>query len=244
MNERYQRQWEALGTVDPFWAVLSDSRMKDGRWDSDTFFRTGHVEIEVLLKRVAELGVDLSFDMVVDYGCGVGRLSRALSASFRQVIAVDISQAMLNVARAENQCCSNIRFIRTRGDELMAIPDESVDLVYSNIVLQHSPRRIQALLIAEFSRILRRGGTLVFQTPSHPNARSFNGLLHWVAGNRVLNLARRIKHGKGRVMEMHAFGKNAVCECLRVAGMAIVDVETEHSAGPAFVSYRYVSVKR
>ncbi len=244
MNERYQRQWDALGADDPFWAVLTHAGTKDGQWNKEAFFQTGRSEIDGLLERTRQLGIDLRFHRVLDYGCGVGRLSRALATSFDDVVAVDISNAMLDVARAENQHCSNIRFIHTRGNELTAIEDESVDLVYSNIVLQHSPATIQAALIAEFGRVLRRGGALVFQTPSHPDIRRLNGLLHWVVGNRALNLARRIRHGKTRVMEMHAFGKNAVCACLRHAGLTIVDIGQDHSAGPAFVSYRYFSVKR
>ncbi len=244
MNERYQRQWETLGAEDPFWAVLTDPRMKDGGWDKAAFFQTGVDEIDGVLARIAQLGIELQFDTALDYGCGVGRLTRALATPFQRVTALDISDAMLSVARIENQQCANIHFIRTSGVELAAVADESVDLVYSNIVLQHSPQPVQARLIAEFARVLRRGGSLVFQTPSRPNIRSVNGLVHCLAGNRILNLARRLKHGKGRVMEMHAFGKTQVVECLTKAGMGIIDVDDDFSAGPAFVSYRYFSVKR
>jgi ubiquinone/menaquinone biosynthesis C-methylase UbiE len=243
MTDRYRQQWEALGAGDPYWAVITDSRKKGGKWGKGEFFQTGTDEINSVLEKISHLGIQLRLELALDYGCGVGRLSRALSILFRQVIGVDISDSMLSEARSVNVELANIEFLRNNGYSLDSISDETVDLVYTNIVLQHTPRNNQRSLIKEFCRVLRRGGVLVFQTPSHQNMRTIKGVLHFLLGNRILNIIRRIKHGKLCVMEMHTIRKHDVLRLLREEGMTITDAERYDSAGISFISYRYFAVK-
>jgi len=243
MTDLYRQQWEALGADDPYWAVLTDPSKKDGGWNKVDFFQTGIDEIESLLKKTSHLGIQLRFELALDYGCGVGRLSRALSTSFRRVLGVDISDAMLSEARSANAGFDNIQFLRNDGGSLPFVADGTIDLVYSNIALQHSPRKNQRILIKEFCRILRPGGALIFQTPSHPNLGTVNGFLHFLLGNRILNIARRIKHGKTRIMEMHTIRKDEVLKLLTEEGMAILEAERYDPAGTAFINYRYFSIK-
>lgn len=243
MTNRHRKQWESLGTSDPYWAVLTDPRKKNGGWDKTEFFQTGLDEIDSLLKKIRDQGIQLKFGLALDYGCGVGRLSRALSNSFQRVIGVDISDAMLLEARSANSDFSNIQFLRNNGDSLEGIDDNSVDFIYSNIALQHAPRKNQCLLIREFCRALRPGAALVFQTPSHHNALAVNGLLHLLLGNRVLNIIRRIKYGKGHVMELHTISKDLVLNILREEGMSVLEAERYDVAGIAYISYRYFAIK-
>lgn len=243
-DDRYSRQWEALGADDPYWAVLTDPRRKDGGWDKAEFFQTGVAEIGRVLKTLSRLGIAPRFGLALDYGCGVGRLSRALSQRFQRVLGVDIAEAMLAEARTAHAECPNIEFVRNSGDDLAGIDDASVDFIYSNIVLQHAPRTSQRLLIAEFCRVLGAGGVLVFQVPAHPNLRTANGLLHALAGNRLLNVARRLRYGRRGVMEMHTMAKHEVLDLLSAGGMTLVEAERSNASGSAFVGYRYFAVKR
>ena len=243
MTERYRKQWEALGTNDPYWAVLADPRKKDGRWNKAEFFQTGIDEIDSLLIKISRLGMQLKFELAIDYGCGVGRLSRALSTSFQHVLGIDISDSMLSEARSANTGFDNIQFLRNNGDSLSGVADETVEFIYSNIVLQHSPRKIQRLLIREFCRVLRPGATLIFQTPSHPNMGTISGFLYLMLSNRILNIARRIWFGKGHVFEVHTIRKDEVLKLLRNEGLSVLEAERDDSAGPTFVSYRYFALK-
>ena len=243
MSIRYKNQWDALAAEDPYWAVLSSPSNKHGKWDKDVFFRTGTDEINALLQKVVSLGMAPQYELALDYGCGVGRLSRALSLSFKGVLSVDISEAMLLEAQSANKAFGNIRYHQNNGESLENIGDESVDFIYSNIVLQHCPAKIQRLLIKEFCRVLRPGGTLIFQTPSHKNIRTLKGIAHLVLGNRILNLVRRIKNGKAGVMEMHTLRKTEVLRLLGEGGMSLCEAERYDAAGIGFVSYRYFARK-
>ena len=241
-TDRVRKQWDALGAKDPYWAVLTIPDRK-GRWDREAFFRTGVDEIDSVEERLAKFGVHIARDVALDYGCGVGRLSRALADRFAHVIAVDISETMLVEARAANRDHTNIDFVRGSGDALASVADSSVDFVYSNIALQHSPPDTQRALLQEFCRVLRPGGAIALQIPSHANLRTVSGALHAMLGNRVLNIMRRVRYGSDGVMELHALERAKVERLLRACGMTIVHVERFDSAGPAFVSFRYFAAK-
>jgi SAM-dependent methyltransferase len=242
-TNRLRDQWEALGSSDPYWAVLTHPDKKGARWDKDAFFHTGVVEIDEVEARLAKLGISPKRGLALDYGCGVGRLTRALSTRFERVIGVDISESMLQEARTANAAIKNLEFIRGSGQDLAKIPSRSVDFIYSNIVLQHSPPDVQRRVIAEMCRILAEGGALVFQTPSRTNFKSVFGLLQFTLGNRVLNIGRRYYYGKDHVMELHALPKRQVLKLLERASVAVVDSERYDSAGAAFESYRYFCVR-
>ena len=166
MKDRHRQQWEALGHSDPYWAVLAYPTKKGGKWNSQEFFQTGAEEINRVLSRIANHGIQMRFGTVMDFGCGVGRLSRALSRYFEHVIAVDISKSMLEEARAANGEYTNIEFLHNIGEDIATARSESVDFIYSNIVLQQIPARRQEALIREFCRILRRGAVLASSTPA------------------------------------------------------------------------------
>ena len=82
MKDEYNGQWERLGKADAYWAVLTDPKKKDNKWNSADFFRTGEKEIEVVFSDLKELNAEINFNLSLDFGCGVGRLSRALSKKF------------------------------------------------------------------------------------------------------------------------------------------------------------------
>ena len=58
MSDRHRQQWEELGRVDPYWAVISEPGKKGGRWDPEDFFASGANEIRAVLARAAALGID------------------------------------------------------------------------------------------------------------------------------------------------------------------------------------------
>jgi SAM-dependent methyltransferase len=158
---RHQRDWEDLAEVDPLWAVLSDPERRGGRWDVDEFLATGAGDVERVLRVAERLGRPRARARVLDFGCGVGRVTRAFAAHFEDALGVDVSARMVEHARTLNADVPNCRFEVTPPLE-----PSSFDLVYSRIVLQHLPRRRDALAaVGGFLRVVRPDGLVVFQLP-------------------------------------------------------------------------------
>src|SRR3954466_15239886 len=72
--------WQALGEDDPLWAILSQPDKRGGRWDADTFFAAGEQEVAAILAHCAALARPQAHRLALDFGCGVGRLTRALAS--------------------------------------------------------------------------------------------------------------------------------------------------------------------
>jgi SAM-dependent methyltransferase len=103
---------------------------------------------------------------VLDFGCGVGRLSQALADYADEVVGVDISAPMLEVARRIDRTQGRCTFVHNDAPDLSRFPDGHIDLVYTVLVLQHLPRPVIEHYLAELLRVLRPDGTAVIQVPT------------------------------------------------------------------------------
>lgn len=165
--EKLQAVWNRLGADDPLWAVLSDPAMKGGRWELDEFMLTGadHVQ-RYLVDRVRRHGLSLG-DRVLDFGCGVGRLSQALASHATRVVGIDIAASMIDLAKRINAHPDSVDFIHFDGRRF-PFADNSFDSAVSLMVVQHSPPEVQLRSLLELQRVVRPGGVVVVQIPSEP----------------------------------------------------------------------------
>lgn len=114
-----------------------------------------------LLERVAAL--PLQPQVVLDLGAGTGRGSAALKQRFpkAEVVAVDIALPMLREARRHVGWWRPFRRVNA---DVRALPfaDASCDFLFSNLCLQW----IEELgpVLAEFRRVLKPGGWLLFSS--------------------------------------------------------------------------------
>lgn len=122
----------------------------------------------VLQRRVADELVErleivhLDPARILDVGCGTGHALAALERRFRgaEVIGLDIAQAMLRRVPRRG------RWLRRRplvaaDAEALPLPSSSVELLFSNMVLQWCDAE---RAMSEFVRVLRPGGLLVFSS--------------------------------------------------------------------------------
>lgn len=163
----HKEDWEELAKLDPLWAICSDPKGKHGRWDLDEFFQSGEAITADVMESAERLRRPRDRASALDFGCGVGRITRALAQCFDECIGVDISEEMVTEARDLNRSVPNCSFIVNTVDHLGAFGDNRFDFVYTKAVLQHLPdTRVIRAYIAEFVRVLKPGGLLVFQLPS------------------------------------------------------------------------------
>jgi SAM-dependent methyltransferase len=160
--------WERHAQHDPLWAILSDPTKKGRKWDLQAFFETGAREISIVLYRLAELDLAIPREAALDFGCGVGRLTQALASHFDQAVGVDISPTMIRLAEKLNRHAGRVRYVANTREDLSIFDTSTFDFIYSDIVLQHVDPASTRRYLPEFVRVLKKGGVLVFQLPSHP----------------------------------------------------------------------------
>jgi len=188
------RDWEDLSELDPMWAVLSEPQHRFGKWDPAEFFSTGEGEVAGLRSRLSGHGLPDTFASALDFGCGLGRITRALRICCTEVIGVDVSEGMIRQAQSFAPDC---QFIHNPYDDLRMFPSNRFDLLYSCRVLQHQPsKRLILEWVSEFVRVVKPGGAAAFQVPSYipylhriqPRRRLYRVL-------QALGLPPRILHG-------------------------------------------------
>lgn len=112
--------------------------------------------------RIVELAAPRPDDLVVDLGAGTGLLALALAPRVRELVAVDLSERMLE--RLDDAAVAGgVHNVETVVGDLRRLPleDESATLVVSNYAFHHLRDSGKELALAEARRILRPGGRLV-----------------------------------------------------------------------------------
>jgi 2-polyprenyl-3-methyl-5-hydroxy-6-metoxy-1,4-benzoquinol methylase len=168
---RQKESWHELGKHEPFWSMLVCDRYRTRNIAEtvDEFFETGHHSATLLKATLERNGCDLSaLKEALEFGCGVGRVTRWLAKDGLRVNACDISRPHLEIAQkhAKAEWAQRIKWrcIRSLRD-YSCLP--KVDLGYSIIALQHNPPPLAAFAIGAILKSLRPGGVAVFQIPTY-----------------------------------------------------------------------------
>ncbi len=115
---------------------------------------------------LARLLPELHDRVVLDLGCGKGRVARlALERGARETVGVDLSEAMLKAAAASLPA-SSVRWVQADGRTL-PFEAASFDIVICALMMGHIDDLEAAL--SEMARVLRPGGLLLL-SDFHPYA--------------------------------------------------------------------------
>jgi SAM-dependent methyltransferase len=161
-----QANWDRFGLSDPLWAIKTDPTKRWGKWSLEEFFELGQMEIAEVMAHIASLPIELKRERVLDFGCGVGRLTQALCSYFGECHGVDIAPSMIELANQYNRFGRQCTYHLNERADLSLFGDSQFDFIYSNIVLQHMRSDYSKGYLQEFLRILKAGGLLAFQLPS------------------------------------------------------------------------------
>jgi SAM-dependent methyltransferase len=245
--ERHRHDWEQLAAVDPLWAVLTQADKRGGRWGREEFLATGEAEVAEVMAAAAELGLPSTHRRALDFGCGAGRLTRALAARFDTAVGVDISEAMVETARALNADVSGCEFRVNTSADLAQFADGEFEFVYSSLVLQHLPTvELVRAYAAEFLRVVAPDGLVVFGLPASIGWPYRLGL-----ARRLYGALRRVGVAEETIlrrtpltpMRMTAVPETAMRAFLEALGARVLRSELREGGGVRTVRY-YVSPAR
>ncbi|GGH32641.1 type 11 methyltransferase [Alsobacter metallidurans] len=122
--------------------------------------------------------------IVLDFGCGVGRLSALIAPRCRRLLGLDVSAGMVAEARRRCAALPNAAFAQANGRDLEGVANASIDLALAVDVF---PYLVQAggdlapRMVDELARTLAPGGRLVLANLSYrgDDARDAHDLAAW-----------------------------------------------------------------
>jgi len=136
-------------------------------WSEEEFFASGRQLVaNHILNDLGNIcqGKDPRQMRVLEIGCGVGRVTRALTELFGEVYAVDVSAEMVRLARSALAGTPNVFIYKNNGRDLSVLPKIPFDFAFSCTVFQHIPSlAIIESYLREVYRLLRRGALFKFQ---------------------------------------------------------------------------------
>jgi SAM-dependent methyltransferase len=208
------------------YGVLSWEGRAGGNWDEASFFAVGRADLEALWNQAASASIGFpAGGHALDFGCGLGRLTRGLADRFDRVVGVDASPTMIARARELNRDVDGVEFRVNERPDLQAFPSVSFDVIVSLITLQHIPPEAARSYVTEFVRLIRPGGLIAFQLPASRSERPRP------LRQRVANRAREIVRRLPRAYDMHAHPESDVRRLLDDAGGRTLGVIDDQRAG-------------
>ena len=230
--------------------VAADSY--DAKWGID-FGEVGQAQVLGKLRKVLGSAVDRGFDRSLEIGAGTGYFSLNLlqTGVVNHATCTDISPGMV-ATLGDNARRLGLTVQSARAEaESLPFADESFDVVLGHAVLHHLPNLRRAF--AEFHRVLRPGGRLVFAgEPSRVGDRI--AALPKRGASAVAPVWRRLMraapapviagsaggdarvsdHGLERFVDIHAFAPGDLSRHARRAGFRDVRVRGEELAANWF----------
>lgn len=238
-NKENIQLWENLGSADPFWGVLSHKNKKNSMWDLKEFYDTGSGDINELLKLLKDANSFDNIKNVLDFGCGVGRLTKHISKIFPNVFALDISKGMLQNAIKNNLHDRNTLFIQYNSTEIPFIKNNTIDLIISIITFQHIHEQIQLKYLKDFLRILSNNGMIYVQLV-HGYQNNFKGFILRIFGDLVFKVLHKFRYDLDYPMKIYILREKNFMRVILDNNIEIIKKANTNTTGTPFRSSTYL----
>jgi ubiquinone/menaquinone biosynthesis C-methylase UbiE len=176
--EKMRQDWDERAKKNAFYYIAT---WKED-WDPESFFLSGEQDYQRLVDPVlTKLCFEPKDKIMLEIGCGIGRMTKSFAQRFGRVIAIDVSEKMLHQARTFHDQLANVGWILGKGTDLFMLKGESFDFVFSYLVFHHLPTKELTLsYIREILRVLKKGGVFLFQFNScHSPTMNWKGRVVW-----------------------------------------------------------------
>ena len=220
-----QKTWEKLGELAPYHSVLVAEQFKPENLSAENlaaFFDSGQEHLTRLMEVIYEFRPQFKPRTTVDFGCGVGRVTVPLAKISSQVLAVDVSESMLEEAKKNcaERDVGNVSFMTTA--EFLRLPDRSANFVHSFIVLQHIPPASGYQLVEKLISILEVDGIgaihLTFGDSRPALRRLFSRMKANIPGATQLSNLLRRRSLNYPAMQMYAYSLDRIFRMLHNHG--------------------------
>lgn len=127
-------------------------------YDEQMDFRDYDQEVRAFIEKT---GIDAPKNMVAaDIGCGTGAFAVHAATYFKRIYAVDVSEAMQQIARSKAQASgrTNVHFVR--AGFLQFKPEEQVDVINTKWAFHHLPDFWKQAALLNMNAMLKPGGIL------------------------------------------------------------------------------------
>jgi SAM-dependent methyltransferase len=225
-------EWRRYGAEAPHWSVLTGEQFAPDRIDEniELFYETGRGHAATMLNPLSRSGIDTShFGRVMDFGCGVGRLTLALAPIADRISGVDISPPHLALARERAGDDTNASFVAINTvDEIRTLGP--FDLVVSFIALQHNPPPVIAEILRNLLTTIAPGGCIVVQIPTYIDGYTFQTEKY--VENPVAGIGA------------NSIPQHTIYEIFAKGGCDMLEVREENFLGAAGLSHTFAARKR
>lgn len=222
------KTWHRFGVVDPYYGVLTSVEYRSDHLTDEArekFFRSGQKHVERVLTSLRQLDPDFAPNRVLDFGCGVGRVTLPLGSACAAAHGVDVSPGMLAEAHKNARECGvdNVTF------DSVAVGN--FDLVHCFNVLQHIPPRRGFRIVADLASRVEPNGMIVLHIPYYRVAPAWRKLVTSIKRsvpivNRLFNLVGGLPFSYP-TMTMFCYDIRRTLAILRAAGIRDIRMTVE-----------------
>jgi SAM-dependent methyltransferase len=260
---RFERSWDLLGKKNSLGAILTGDEGGIREWNLEEFLATGRSDAQRFIADLERIAPAVSRARALDFGCGVGRVTRALAAYFDRIVGADIAPSMVSQARRLNGDITNASFILNPAPHLRQFQPGSFDVIYCRLVLQHLRPRRSRRYVTELIRVLAPHGIMMVQIPGDDcvdseeafcNAPVTGFGLKRYAPMPLVRAYRRLKYrlivdyalleSNDPRMHMFAISKEEMTRLIRKSGGEAVVVTPDQSHGPRGQGFEYWVTRR
>jgi len=150
-RSEYKKVWSALSTTG------DQAKLHViGVTDEDALRATGEETLRFLQESV---GIRKE-DVVLEIGCGIGRVGKVVAPLCRKWIGCDVASNMLSLAAERLGDLPNVELKEISGYNLGGVADASVDVVYCTVVFMHLESWDRYNYVLEAFRVLRPNGRI------------------------------------------------------------------------------------
>jgi len=140
LAEKMRRDWDRRARENYRYYIVNSQT----EWSDEEFWLSGETTVsQYVLTDMGNIcqGRRPADMKVLDFGCGAGRVTRALAKTFGAVCGVDISGEMVSIAKRALAPVSNVHLYQSNGSDLNVLQGELFDFAFAFSVFHHIPSR-------------------------------------------------------------------------------------------------------